>query len=381
MKQLYIIFIFMLLVACGNEKNEEKTLESKEGNTALVITKAQFEGEDMSFGALTEHDFNTTIMVNGMIDVPTQNKSSVSTFIGGYVTKNPLLVGDEVKKGQYLVTLENTEIVEIQQEYAEVAEQLHFLKSEFTRQKSLYDENITSQKNFLKAESTYKSNLAHYNGLKKKLQMMNINPASVEKGTITSSINLYAPIDGFVTKVNISNGTYVSPSDIILEIIDTEHIHLELSVFEKDILKIKKGQNIDFRIPEASDSIYKAEVHLVGTTINPENRRVVVHGHIENDHTAFIVGMFAEANIIVGSSKGMALPKTAVIQQENDYYALVLGRETDTGYEFNQVKLDIGIETEDMVEVLNSVPLKNKKIVLDGTYMLLNEADGGGHSH
>ncbi|MCK0124848.1 efflux RND transporter periplasmic adaptor subunit [Gelidibacter sp. F2691] len=381
MKQLYILFIFTLVMACGNDKNEEKTEESKVATNALVITKAQFEGEKMTFGSIAEHEFNTTIKVNGMIDVPTQNKSSVSTFIGGYVTKNPLLVGDEVKKGQYLLTLENTEIVEIQQEYAEVAEQLNFLKSEFTRQKTLFDENITSQKNFLKAESTYKSSLAHYNGLKKKLQMMNINPASVEKGTISSSINLYAPIDGFVTKVNISNGTYVSPSDIIMEIIDTEHIHLELSVFEKDILKIKKGQPINFRIPEASDSIYKAEVHLVGTTIDPENRRVVVHGHIENDHTAFIVGMFAEAYIVVGATKGMALPKTAVIQQEDDFYALVLERETANGYEFKQVKLDVGSETEDMLEVLNSVSLKNKKIVTDGTYMLLNDADGGGHSH
>lgn len=381
MKQLYILFVFTLVMACGNDKNEEKTEESKVAPHALVITKAQFEGEKMTFGNIAEHEFNTTIKVNGMIDVPTQNKSSVSTFMGGYVTKNPLLVGDEVKKGQYLLTLENTEIVEIQQEYAEVAEQLSFLKSEFTRQKTLYDENITSQKNFLKAESTYKSSLAHYNGLKKKLQMMNINPASVEKGTISSSINLYAPIDGFVTKVNISNGTYVSPSDIIIEIIDTEHIHLELSVFEKDILKIKKGQTIDFRIPEASDSIYKAEVHLVGTTIDPENRRVVVHGHIENDHTAFIVGMFVEAQIIVGSSLGMALPKTAVIQQEDDYYVLMLDRETDAGYELKQLKIDLGMETEDMVEVLNSVSLKNKKIVMDGTYMLLNNADDGGHSH
>ncbi|TXE09526.1 efflux RND transporter periplasmic adaptor subunit [Gelidibacter salicanalis] len=373
--------MFTLVMACGTDKNEQKTEESKMATNALVITKAQFEGEKMTFGTIADYDFNTTIKVNGMIDVPTQNKSSVSTFIGGYVTKNPLLVGDEVKKGQYLLTLENTEIVEIQQEYAEVAEQLNFLKSEFTRQKTLYDENITSQKNFLKAESTYKSSLAHYNGLKKKLQMMHINPASVEKGTIGSSINLYAPIDGFVTKVNISNGTYVSPSDVILEIIDTEHIHLELSVFEKDILKIKKGQPIGFRIPEASDSIYKAEVHLVGTTIDPENRRVVVHGHIENDHTAFIVGMFAEAYIVVGSSKGMALPKTAVIQQDDDFYALVLERETAQGYEFKQVKLDLGNETEDMVEVLNSVSLNNKKIVTDGTYMLLNESDGGGHSH
>lgn len=376
MKQLYILFVSMLLVACGNEKNNEQTEEVHEETDELVITKQQFDGEHMQFGTIEEHDFNTTIKVSGMIDVPTHNQSNVSTFVGGYITKNPLLIGDEVKKGQFLVGLENTEFIEIQQQYLELGEQLNYLKSEFTRQKTLYDEKITSQKNFLKSESDYKSSLAHYNGLKKKLQMMNINPSSVENGTITSSINIYAPIDGFVTKVNVSNGTYVSPADVILEIIDTDHIHLELSVFEKDILKIKKGQKIDFRIPEASDSIYKAEVHLVGTTIDPTNRRVTVHGHIDDDHTRFIVGMFAEADVLVGSSKGMALPKTAVIQVENDYFALVLESETSKEYHLKKVKLDIGLQTEDIVEVLNAESLKDKKIVVDGTYMLLNESEG-----
>ena len=381
MKQLYIVFVFMLLVACGNDKKEEQTEENLQKTDELVVSKEQFKSEQMEFGTLSEHEFNTIVKVSGQIEVPTQNQSSVSTFLGGYVTKSPLLIGDEVKKGQFLVTLESTEFVEMQQRYLEVAQQLNFLKSEFTRQKTLYDENISSEKNFLKAESDYKSSLAHYNGLKKKLQMLNINPTSVENGIITSTINLYAPIDGFVTKVNVSNGTYVSPADIILEIINTHHIHLELSVFEKDILKVKKGQKIDFRIPEASDSVFKAEVHLVGTTIDPTNRRVVVHGHIEDDHTAFIVGMFAEADIFVGSSIGIALPKTAVIQVENDYFALMLDKETSNDYYFTKVKLDIGLQTEDVVEVLNAASLANQKIVVNGTYMLLNEAEEGGHSH
>lgn len=380
MKQLYILCISMLVTACANDKKEEP-LDDQRETDELVISRAQFEGEQMELGTLSDHDFNTVVKVNGWIEVPTQNKSSVSTFVGGYVTQSPLLIGDEVKKGQFLVTLESTEFVEIQQEYAEIAQQLNFLKSEFTRQQILYAEKISSEKNFLKAESDYKSSLAHYNGLKKKLQMLNIKPSSVENGTITSTINLYAPIDGFVTKVNVSNGTYVSPADIIIEIIDTDHIHLELAVFEKDILKVKKGQEIDFRIPEASDSIYKAEVHLVGTTIDPTNRRVVVHAHIENEETSFIVGMFADADIIVGASTGIALPKSAVIQVENDYFALVLEKETGSHYYFTKVKVDLGLQTETMVEILNAVSLKNKSIVVNGTYMLHNGADGSGHSH
>ncbi|WP_340154333.1 efflux RND transporter periplasmic adaptor subunit [uncultured Winogradskyella sp.] len=381
MKKLYIILFSMVFLACGNEKNNDtEVVSTKEDHDHITITKAQFDSEKMAFGTLSEFDFNESIEVNGMIDVPPQNKSSISTFIGGYVTKTPLLIGNEVKKGQLLVTLQNPEYVEIQQNYLEVAEQLNYLKSEFNRQKTLFDEQITSEKNYLKAESTYKSNLAHYNGLRKKLQMMNISPKRVEQGQISSSINLYAPIEGYVTKVNVSNGTNVSPSDVILEIVDTDHIHLELSVFEKDIMKVKKGQKIKFKIPEASEDTFTAEVHLVGTTIDDKNRQVKVHGHVDNEDANFIVGMFVEAEIISESTRKMGLPKEALVILEDATYALVLEEENNDKYNLKKVKLSIGKETENAVEVLNPEMLMNKQILIKNIGMLLNDSEGG-HSH
>lgn len=381
MKHIYILLFAMVLMTCGNsEKTEDLSLKTEEHHDEITITTQQFEGEKMAFGSLEEVDFYDAVKVNGMIDVPPHNKSSVTTFVGGYITKTPLLIGDKVKKGQLLVTLENTEFVELQQQYLEVAEQMNYLKSEFNRQKTLFDEQITSEKNYLKAESNYKSNLAHYNGLRRKLQMININPTRVEQGRISSKINLYASIEGFVAKVHVSNGTYVSPSDVILEIVDTDHMHLELSVFEKDIMKIKKDQKILFKIPEASEEIYEADVHLVGTTIDEKTRRVKVHGHLDNDKENFIVGMFVEADILIANTKGMGLPIEAVIEVEDDAYALVLEEKHDNEYHLEKVKLDLGKRTEAHIEILNSEILKDKQIIIKGTSMLLNESEGG-HSH
>ena len=381
MNKIYILLFSLVLVACGNsEKTTELVPETETHNDDITITKAQFEGEKMAFGTLAEYDFNETVKVNGMIDVPPKNKSSVSTFTGGYITKTPLLVGDSVKKGQLLVTLENPEFVELQQNYLEVSEQLNYLKSEFNRQKTLFDEKITSEKNYLKAESAYKSNLAHYNGLRKKLQMLNLNPSSVEQGRIASTINLYAPISGHVTKVNVSNGTYVSPSDVIMEIVDIDHIHLELLVFEKDIMQIKKDQKIEFTIPEASDKTFEAEVHLVGTTIDEQTRRVKVHGHVDNDKENFIVGMFVDADIIIDSKIGFGLPKGALIEVDNEFFILILDEENTDEFHFETFKLELGKQTEAYVEILNFEALKDKQIVIKGTNMLLNNGEGG-HSH
>lgn len=371
MKSIYILLFSLVLLSCGKSEKETET-ESPTTSNSITLTKAQFDTESMQLGVLSEQAFSENVKTNGFIDVPPQNKASISTFTGGYVKRTPLLIGDKVRKGQLLVTLENTEFVEIQQQYLEVAEQLSYLKSEFERQETLFNEKISSQKNFLKAKSTYKSTLALYNGLRKKLRMMHINPVSVEKGNISSTINLYASIQGFVTKVNVSNGSYVSPADEILEIVNTEHIHLELSVFEKDILKIKKGQQIDFKIPEASDSIYKASVYLVGTSVNETNRTIKIHGHIEDDeHTNFVMGMFVEADIVTASKKGLALPKDAVSEVDGNYFALVLNSEKDGVYNFDKVKLAIGKQSEEYIEVLNVIDFKDKKVLSKGAFMIV----------
>ena len=183
----------------------------------------------------------------------------------------------------------------MQQEYLEIKEQLTYLKSEYERQQILIKENISSQKSFLKAESDYKKAEATYNGLRKQLDLLKISPSDVEKGIISTTSTLNAPISGSITQVNVSLGMYVSPATPIIEIVDNDHIHLELSVFEKDIMKIHKGQEISFKIPEASSEEYKAEVYLISTSIE-ENRTIRVHGHLK-DRTShnFLTGMFVNA--------------------------------------------------------------------------------------
>jgi len=370
MKNISIFIITLLFFACANQENKSETVaEPIVDSNLITISKQQFKSEKMAFGTLKEHQFYNTIKTTGIIDVPPENKASVSTFVGGYVTKIPLLIGDKVKKGQLVASLQNPEFVEIQQKYLEISAQLSYLKNEFERQKTLYKEQITSEKNYLKAESTYKSNLATYNGLRKKLQMMNLNPANIEKGTISSTINLYAPINGFITKVNVSNRSYISSSNEVLEIINTDHIHLELNVFEKDILKIKKEQKIQFKIPEASSKTFEAEVYLVGTFVNTD-RTIKVHGHINHDeNTNFITGMFIDASIIYGENKEISLPKTSVLKNENNAFVFVLKDENKDAYIFEKIKITTLLEDEDFIQVKNHQTLKDKKILIEGLSM------------
>ena len=236
----------------------------------------------------------------------------------------------------------------------EVKQKLTYLQSEYERQKTLKEENITSQKSFLKAESEFKTANARYNGFKKQLTMLNISPAQVEKGNISSIATIFAPISGSITEMNVTKGTYVSPASPILEIIDNDHIHLELSVFEKDIMKIKKGQPIRFRIPEASEETFEAEVHLIGTSIN-KNRTIKVHGHLHKEgENNFLTGMFVAAGIVTEIKTTKALPSEAIVEQEGKFYVLRTTTTLDSGYSFEPLEVQTGHAVDGFMEIKNA---------------------------
>jgi cobalt-zinc-cadmium efflux system membrane fusion protein len=246
----------------------------------------------------------------------------------------------------------------------------------------MFDEKITSQKSYLKAESEYRSNLARYNSLKKNLEMLNINPVSVQAGNIVSQVNIYSPIDGNVTQVYVNTGTYVSPADKIMEIMNTDHIHLELKVFEKDLLQLKKRQEILFTVPEASTAVFKGEVHLVGTSIDPITRIALVHGHIdEKDEQNFTAGMFVEAQIVTGTSKQLALPENAVVEMEGKNYVLLIEKENAEEFEIHPIEVKIGTNYNGYTAIEKSEEFKaDSKFLTKGAFVLLQE-EGGGHSH
>lgn len=384
MKPLKYILILNILLAF-NCKNEQKGVttnqlaESKVENDNIFVSKAQFENAEMQIGSLQEQHFAQKVHTTGIIDVPPQSKAIISAFSGGYVKHTPLIIGDRVKKGERLVTIENPEFIQMQQNYLETTEQLTYLKSEYERQKTMYEENITSQKNFLKAESEYKIAIARANGLKKNLQMLHIQPASVLEGNIVSQVNIYSPISGYVTEVLVNTGSYVSPADKIMEIINTDHMHLELNIFEKDLLKIKKGQDIFFKVPEASQAVFKGDLHLVGTTIDAKSRIALVHGHIdENKENNFNVGMFVEADIITSTFKQLALPEDAVVEHENKHYVLLVDSEDEDGYQLHPLEVEIENNYNGYTSFKTTLPL-DRQYLVKGGFVLLQAEDTNGH--
>ena len=378
--KIYGIFTFVILtlISCnsGKDSNEPIQLEGKLNSGEVLITTSQFSSSQMELGKLSKQIFHQSVKTNGVFDVPPENKASVSAYFGGYVKALNLLPGQKVKKGQLLFTLENPEYVQLQEDFLVAKAQLGYLKSDFERQKELVKDNVTSQKNFLKAESEYRVTSATYESLKKKLSLMNLNPNNITENSIRSTISVTAPISGFITSVYAEKGMFLNPADIAATITNTDHLHIELNIFETDFPQVEIGQQIRFRLQKEGGKYYQAKVYLVSKSIDPQKRTANVHGHLTNDDEIrlFAPGMYVEAEIFTTTDSLSALPNEAIVDLENKHYILIKTGEDTGGIKFDEKEIQVGRTANGYTEIKNAEDFnKNSEFLVKGAFNLINE--------
>ncbi|MBK9109679.1 MAG: efflux RND transporter periplasmic adaptor subunit [Saprospiraceae bacterium] len=377
---IYLIVPLFLIGSSCETKNETlisnvKILETTSLDT-YNLTKNQFQSSQMVLGRMEMTSFYELVKANGKLDVPPENCAEVSSYFGGTVKEIRLLPGERVKKGQILFTLENPDYVQMQQDFLEAKGQLAYLNSDYERQKNLAQDNVTSQKNFLKAESEYTVTSVKLEALRKKLSLMNISPNTLTLENIRTTVAVLSPINGYVTEVAISKGTFLNQSKMAISIMDTDHIHLELNIFEKDISKINIGQVIHFNLQDNRSEAYKAKVHLISKTVHAENRTVGIHGHLVDGQRSnrFYPGMYVEAEIFISSLAKMSLPQDAIVEIDGKYYVLVLQNALADAYTFVKKEVKIGLTNKNQVEVLNFQDFKeNAKFLINGSFNLITE--------
>ncbi len=372
-----LILLIISLLSC-NSKNSSEAENSNEVSQrittdTITITESQFIASNMELGKLSLQDFSTSIKANGMFDVPPENKASVSAYFAGYVKNITLLPGDAVKKGQVLFTIENPEYVQIQQDFLEAKGRLNYLKSDYDRQKLLLDDNVTSQKNFLKAESEYKVTLVQYKSLQKKLGLMNINANSLTGENISSVLSVLSPLSGYVTSILVGKGMFLNPSDVAMTITNTDYLHLELKIFENDLPLVKVGQTIRIILQNESKEVYEGKVHLINKAINEMERTIDIHGDLVNEEDAklFAPGMYVETEIITTTHKEQSLPQEAVANIENDFFVLVKQKSVNT---FRRMPVKIGASYNGNVQILNAGDFDpDTEFLTKGAFNLITE--------
>lgn len=367
---LFLISTIINLQSCSNQKNSEQASEVV--STDMQISKEQFLASQMEVGNPVKASFENLVKINGMIVASPTGKAVVSSYIPGIINSIAFSTGDYVQKGKILCSINSSEAISIQQEYAETAGKLKKLSSDFKRMKSLMDEKIGAQKDYIAIESEYLGMKARHEGLLRHLELIGLNPDEILNGKFTSVINIQAPISGFITILNCITGQYVEPQKVLFEIVDQNQLELKLSVFAKDISILKKGQVVRFYNLSDRSLSGLAELYSIGKSIDPETKAVICMAKIKNKELLVpIDGESVETEIVTSFSETLALPSEAIQKSTDGTYVYIKTREENGMIFFAKKKVSIGASNNEYTEIKGDTTIEN--VLIKGTYNLQSE--------
>ncbi|KGO88061.1 RND transporter [Flavobacterium rivuli WB 3.3-2 = DSM 21788] len=390
-----LILYFALKPKVVAESEAEEPATEKPHAEAPVkeveLNEAQYNAAGVALGTFTMKNLSDVVNANGYTKLPPQNQADISVHLGGVVQTIKVIEGEFVKKGEVLATIESPEFAKLQEAYLTSKSNLEFLSLEYERQKKLSEEDVNSKKVFQRAKSDYDIEKARYSSLQKQLAILNLG-----SGINASSIMpVVAPISGYVTEVNIKIGTNAEVGKPLFGIVDNSKLHVDLLVYEKDLHKVKAGQNIRFVLTNQDNIEITGKVFNVSKAFENETKSVAVHADISNSNQTLIPGMYVNALIDVGTQNVASLPADAVVRADGREFIFVLeeGHEEETGHKeegktfhFQRIEVKTGTAQLGYVQVSVLQPIdKNAQIVLKGAYYiqshLIKNEGGGGHEH
>lgn len=379
-RSIIIPFLFFAAIISGgcHGSGEEGTgdpsaaeVTASEGVEQIVITGSQFEASSMKLGSSERVTFRQVVKANGYIEASPQGIARVSTLVPARVTAIYVAAGQKVVKGQRLFSIEGNELIQLQQDYAESVSMLDLLRSTYERQQALAEADISARKELVRAESEFRTMRARVGGLKAQLMILQIDPAKVAAGNIQQGVQLFAPVSGYITELDLMLGQVIEPNRSVIEIVDPGRMQLDVHVYENSLDALAPGQQIRFYKPEQPGKVFEATLTSVGRSVDSEARTIHCIASLKKaDGQQFVHGLFVEAEIITCEREAEAIPQTALIVEHEKQYVLVKSGDQEDQVIFDKRPVGIGVIQQGFAE-LTEGPLQN--VLIEGSYNIAGE--------
>jgi RND family efflux transporter MFP subunit len=270
----------------------------------------------------------------------------------GRIEKIHVEVGDRARKGQVLVEMDKTSLVQ-----ARV--QLQNLETEYNRARQLRESGSISQQAHDAAVTQY--------------EMARTNVAFLEENT-----RLLAPFDGVITGKFFENGEMYSgapaggaPKAAIVCIERINPLKAKVNMTEHYYPLLREGIAVELKTGIYPDRVFPGTVSIVHPTIDKSSSTFTVEARIPNDDRSLRPGMFGTINFFVGAIDAIVVPALAVLklQGSNVRYVFL----NDNG-KARRVEVTLGKRFEDQVEILSDQIKAGDELVTVGQARLVDGA-------
>ena len=376
------VIFFLLSCSKGNKTVVGPKIAEVLPEDIVELRADQIKLANIELGAVEMQFLGNILKVNGIISVAPQNLATVCMPLGGFIKNTTLLPGKAVSKGQTLAVIENQDFVDIQQNYLEAKNKLIFAEADFKRHTDLYKDDVYSEQNVQQVTVEYRNLKAMVKSLEQKLLLIGITPDQLREDNISSSVNLVCPIKGFLKSVNVNIGKYVSPTDVLFEIVNSDKLFLELTLFEKDADKVAAGQKIRFYINNETEE-HEAVITQTGKSVS-DDKTFRVYAAVTSSCKNLLPGMYVNAYIAESENKVTTLPSEAVVSFDDKDYIFIYEKEKEeAGFPFTEYKMievKKGVSGSGFTEIILPEGFNSgtAKVVTKGAYNLLSAKKNAG---
>lgn len=340
----------------------------------IPLSEKQVKAVDLKMGEAQEREMDAMLHVNGSLVLRAQDMGNVSSLMGGIVKNVYVKEGQMVSRGQVVATIENTDVVTLQREYYTAYKESEMARLELDRQKTLASAGAGIKKTLQMSEKNYKVAQANLLGTGRQLQQMGISTKEVAKGKFTTVFPLRAPISGTVSDMQASLGSYADMQTPLMKIRNNHAVECDLNVFEKDIAKVKVGDQVLVSLTNQPGVNVSGRVYGMNQYLNKGTKSVAVHVKLDAKRGAKLFeGMYVSGQIATGRQLCMTLPDKAIVSADGKQYVFALNQQHSKGgtYSFSRHEVTTGVSNNGYTEVALCKHLKKgQKIVTDNAFYL-----------
>ena len=389
---LISFLVVMMCGACRQAANAPSNSPAAQNSTATPVS---MQSGGIETETVAPQSIAGVIPATGKILVPEDRVAIIGPVNQGRIVRLYAGQGTRVRKGQKLADLESADIDQAEADYlkaladhenarrSSVAE-VKLAQATYDRTKLLYEKTIVAGKNLrtaehdlevakASAENSVNGTKAALTAARRHLLILGLKDSTIDslasKPDLAAVFSLNSPIDGIVVERNATIGASVGTEASLFKIIDLSRVWVDANVFEKDLQRVRLGQQVKLTVPAFPGSTFSGKVILVNSVVDPDTRTVKVRTEVPNPDGRLKPDMFANVEIITDVNRAaISIPQSAVL---NDNGQTVVFVAEGKGYQKRQVHT--GIQNGDWVEIIDGLNAGDK-LVVKGNYLLLQQS-------
>ena len=288
----------LMMAACsgGNSSDVDSQTSDSVDKSDSVEIKANADSVGID-GVSSATNVANSPTFNGVIMVSPQQNATVSLTMGGKVHSLKVMPGQAVARGQVIASIDNPEYIDLQQTYLDASAQTEYLEKEYKRQSELSANDASSQKKMQQSKAEYLSMHSRLSAAASRLKTLGVNPASVKLNGIQPYLLVKAPINGFVTNLNVNLGKYLDAGEPICDVINKSQPLIQLTVYERELNLMRVGRPVEFRVNGMGKKTFNAQIVSIDQSVDAKDYSIKVYAKVMVSNSDFRPGMYIRAKL------------------------------------------------------------------------------------